>query len=304
MTTNARLRAFCELADAGSVRAAARRLLITESAVSAAITTLVREVGVPLIERDGRGVRLTPAGLTYAGYARTILGLHEEATAAARDQVRPDEGIVRIAAVTNAGEVVLPHVLASFRARYPRVTLRLEVVARDRVWPMLTHHEVDLVVAGRPPEGVHGRLRAVSPNTLVVVGSPEQADGFSPERATWLLREAGSGTRAACLALLATLELEPVLLTLGAHGAVVAGAVAGLGVALVSREAVAELLAARQLVELAVAGTPLHRPWHAVSHAETTASTELLVDHLIDRGCEWRAAAGGDNGSGPAVASE
>lgn len=288
MTTKARLRALVELADTGSVRAAAQRLFITESAVSAAITTLVREVGVPLVEREGRGVRLTPAGMTYARYARTILGLHEQATAAARDYARPDEGIVRIAAVTNASEVVLPRLLASFRTQHPRIQLRLEVAPRDQVWPMLAHHEVDFVVAGRPPERLRARLRAVSPNTLAVVGAPGVAADFAPGAATWLLREAGSGIRATTLALLSTLDVEPGTLTLGTHAAVVAGAVAGLGVTLVSRQAVARLLAEEQLVELPVPGTPLDRPWHAVTHAETTASTELLVSHLLTNGHEWR----------------
>jgi DNA-binding transcriptional LysR family regulator len=205
--------------------------------------------------------------------------LHEQAATAARDEVRPDEGMVRIAAVTTAGEHVLPGPLASFRARYPRFQLRLEVAPRDQVWPMLTHHEVDLVVAGRPPEGFRGQLRAVSPNTLVVVGPP--AEDFSPERSTWLLRESGSGTRATCLALLATLDVEPAQLTLGSHGAVVAGAIAGLGVTMVSREAAAGQLAAGLLVELPVPGTPLDRPWHAVTHLETTGSTELLIEHLL-----------------------
>jgi DNA-binding transcriptional LysR family regulator len=289
VTTSARLRAFVEVADTGSIRAAAERLFITESAVSAAITTLVRDVGVPLLERDGRGVRLTAAGLSYAGYARTILGLHEQAAAAARDQVRPDEGLVRIAAVTTAGEHVLPCLLASFRARHSRIQLRLEVAPRDRVWPMLTHHEVDLVVAGRKPAGIRGRLRAVSPNTVVVVAAPDLVEDFSPERATWLLREAGSGTRATCLALLDTLDVEPVALTLGSHGAVVAGAMAGLGVTLVSREAVAGQLAACRLVELPVAGTPLDRPWHAVTHLDSTASTELLIHHMLAEAAgDWK----------------
>ncbi|MGQ0837220.1 LysR family transcriptional regulator [Actinokineospora sp.] len=291
MTTNARLRAFVEVADTGSVRAAAERLYITESAVSAAITTLVKDVGVPLLERDGRGVRLTAAGAMYAGYARTILGLHEQAAAAARDQVRPDEGLVRIAAVTTAGEHVLPGLLASFRARHPRIQLRLEVAPRDQVWPMLTHHEVDLVVAGRQPDGLRGRLRAVCPNTLVVVGPPTLADEFSPERATWLLREEGSGTRATCRALLGTLDVVPAQLTLGSHGAAVAAAIAGLGVTMASREAVAGQLAAGLLIELPVAGTPLDRPWHAVTHVDSTASTELLIQHLLsDTDGGWKPA--------------
>lgn len=281
MTTNARLRALVEVAESGSVHAAAERLFITESAVSAAITTLAREVGVALVERVGRGLRLTRAGELYAEYARTILGLQDQAAAAARDTVRPDEGLVRMAAVTTAGEHVLPGLLASFRREHPRIHLRLEVAPRDQVWPMLTHHEVDFVVAGRPPDGSKVRIRAVSPNTLVVVGAPALVDGYRPERGPWLLRESGSGIRATSLALLGTLDGEPPLLTLGSHGAVVAGAVAGLGVTLVSRQAVKRQLADGRLVELPALGTPLERPWHAATHLQTTASTELLVTHLL-----------------------
>ena len=62
MSTAARLRALVTVADAGSVRAAARRLSVTESAVSAALAALARETRVPLVERDGRGLRLTGAG--------------------------------------------------------------------------------------------------------------------------------------------------------------------------------------------------------------------------------------------------
>lgn len=283
MTTNARLRAFVSLADTGSIRAAARRLVVTESSVSAAITALATEVGVPLVARNGRGVRLTPAGDRYAAYARRILGLQDEALAAARGEADPEHGLVRLAAVTTAGEHVLPALLASFRERYPGVALRLEVAPRDDVWPLLAQHDADLVVAGRPPDELAGRIRATRPNTLVVVGPPVVAADFIPGLATWLLREAGSGTRATCRALLSALEVDPPQLTLGPTGAVVAAAEAGLGVTLVSRQAVARQLAEGLLVELAVPGTPLHRPWHAVSHPEATASTELLVAHLLRR---------------------
>jgi DNA-binding transcriptional LysR family regulator len=68
MSTVARLRALVAVADCGSVREAARRLTVTESAVSAALAALAREVRVPLVERQGRGVRLTGPGRAYAGY--------------------------------------------------------------------------------------------------------------------------------------------------------------------------------------------------------------------------------------------
>jgi DNA-binding transcriptional LysR family regulator len=272
VTTNARLRALVELAEAGSVRGAAERLVVTESSVSAAVSALGTEVGTPLVTRHGRGVRLTAAGERYAEYARRILGLHDEAVLAARAEADPELGAVRLAAVTTAGEFLIPDMLASFRAKHPGVVLRLEVAPRGLVWPMLARHEADLVVA---------RVRAVSPNMLVVVGAPEERAGFDPARATWLLREPASGMRATCTALLERLDITPPLMTLGSNGAVVAAAAAGLGATLVSRQAVRRELDSGALVELPVPGMPLDRPWHVVSQTDPTPSTRLLIEHVL-----------------------
>lgn len=291
MTTNARLRALVELADAGSVRGAAERLVVTESAVSSAVSGLSAEVGVALVDRHGRGIRLTAAGQRYVEYARRILGLHDEAMLAARGEVDPETGSIRLAAVTTAGELLIPALLASFRAKHPGVVCKLEVASRTLIWPMLSRHEVDVVVAGRPPADLrHAHTQAVSPNTLVVVGPPETAPHFAPADATWLLREQGSGTRATTIALLDEVEMSPPMMTLGSHGAVVAAAVAGLGVTLVSRQAVRRELDSGLLVELTVRGTPMDRPWHIVTQSVPTGSTELLIKHLLaHRELGWQA---------------
>lgn len=281
MTTDARLRALAAVADTGSVRVAAGRLMITDSAVSAAIAALTREVGVPLVEREGRGLRLTPSGRTYAGYARAILGLHDEALAAARGDADPEHGRVRVAAVTTAAEHIVPPLLATFRDHHPAVGVSLEVGPSDHVWELLANWGVDLVIAGRPPRSLDVAVRAVRPNTLVVVGPSSMAGASDALRATWLMREAGSGTRATCEALLASLDADPPTLTLGSNGAVVAGSVAGLGVSLVSRDAVIRPLASGDLVELSVPQTPLTRPWHAVTRPRASAVAELLVAHLL-----------------------
>jgi DNA-binding transcriptional LysR family regulator len=286
VTTTARLRALVELANAGSVRAAATRLFVTEASVSAAITALARDVGVPLVEKNGRGIRLTESGQVYARYARTILGLQDEALAAARGEMSPETGLVRLAAATTAGDRLLPDLLAAFRVAHPGIDLRLHVAPRDEVWRMLEHHEVDLAIAGRPPEQLSLTTRATRANTLVVVGAPKLLADFRPGLATWLLREHGSGTRATCLGLLAALDLGPSTLTLGSNGAVVAGAVAGLGVTLVSRDAVREECRGGRLVELPMNGTPLDRPWHAVTHAELTPSVGLFL-HELTRDGSW-----------------
>lgn len=281
MTTTARLRAFVALADHGSVRGAAATLVVTESTVSAAVRALADEVGVALLAREGRGVRLTPAGARYADYARRILGLLDEATAAARGEADPEHGHVRLGAVTTAGEHLLPALLASFRTRHPHVGVGVEVSPSAAVWSMLRHHALDVVVAGSPPGDLDAQVRARRANTLTVVGAPGAADGFDPATATWLLRERGSGIRATLTALLEDLPGDPPRMVMGSHGATIAAARSGLGVTLVAREGVARLLGEGALVELGMPGVPIARPWHVVTHPDATASTELLVRHLL-----------------------
>ena len=174
--------------------------------------------------------------------------------------------------------------LASFLARHPAVDLRLQVGSSERLWELFAAHEADLVIGGRPPGHISdARTCATRPNTLVVVAAPELAADFDLGRTRWLQREAGSGTRATGEALLAGLDADPPRLTLGSGGAVVACAAAGLGATLVSRDAVSRQVNAGELAEVAVPGTPLRRPWHAVTHGRQPGATALLAGHLLNR---------------------
>lgn len=288
--TEARWRSLVAVAETGSVRAAAARLVLTESAVSSAVSALAREVGAPLVERSGRGLRLTAAGATYAGYARRLLGLLEEARDAARAEADPATGHLRLSAVTTAADHLLPQLLASFRSRWPDVSVTLEAQASSRVWQQLADHATDLVLAGRPPAGLRSRVLATRPNELVVVASGGLAGDVDPASTPWLLREDGSGTRATVEAYLAGRELAPPTLVLGSNGAVIAGAAAGLGVALVSRDAVEDALERGRLVVVRLPGTPMRRPWHLVSGATPSATARLFVDHVVelDARPRWR----------------
>ncbi|MGH8919422.1 MAG: LysR substrate-binding domain-containing protein [Actinomycetes bacterium] len=285
--TESRLRTLVALAATGSVRGAASRLTVTESAVSASIAALARELGVPLVEPAGRGLRLTPSGTVYARYARRVLGLLDEGAAAAAQELDPERGRLRLAAVTTAGEHLLPALLAAFRRQHPGVALVLDVAPSEQVWDLITAHEVDLVIAGRPPAGIDTRVVATKPNELVVVAAPTVAAAFDWTLTPWLLREQGSGTRATVEAYLKTQDVLPPQLVLGSNGAVVAGAVAELGAALVSRDAVVDLLTDGRLVKVPTPGTPMRRPWHAVAGTYSGAATWLFVRHLWAGG--WRA---------------
>lgn len=287
--TPARLTTFVALAEEGSVVGAARRLVVSESAVSVAVSSLSKDLGVPLVERVGRGVELTPAGSAYVGYARRVLGLLEQGWAAARGEEAPGRGRLRLAAVPTAADQLIAALLASFSHEFPDVELRVDVGSSSEVWDLLAHHEVDLVLAGRPPESASGTIAAQRGNLLVVVARPSSVETFAEGAATWLLRERGSGTRTTLEALLSARDLDPPRMVLGSNGAVVAAAVAGLGAALVSADAVASELETGKLAVVPVEGTPLVRPWHLVTGQTPSPATRLFVEHVLSKP-GWRRA--------------
>lgn len=269
------MRTFLAVADSGSVRAAAARLHVSEPAVSAAVSQVEKQLGTALLSREGRGVRLTAAGATYASYCRTMLGLAEEAETAVHAAAT---GRLRIGVVATAAETVLPPLLGSFRREHPDVELSLSVQPRDELFTELSHHETDLVIAGRPPRGSGLLPLADRPNRLVVVGAPTY--DVRPADATWLLRGAGSGTRRTCLALLEQRGWDPPTLVLGTHGAVVAAAKEGLGLTLVHSDAAAAALRDGTLRTIPVAGTPVDRPWLVVANPTPSPAARLFVDHV------------------------
>jgi LysR family transcriptional regulator, low CO2-responsive transcriptional regulator len=298
------LRTFLAVAEHESVHGAARELVVTQAAVSASLAALQRTLGLALVAPDGRGLRLTDAGREYAGYVRRIIGLLDEAGLAAAARADPERGELRIAAVTTAAEQVVPAILGGFRRDHPLTGVRLEAGNRDQVRSLLDRHQVDLVVSGRPEPGWEVTVHAVRPHELVVVAAPDLAAGAAraagpgamPDshragllawlaRQTWLLREPGSGTRASTAALLAELDIAPLALMVGSNGAIRESARVGLGVTLVSRDAVAAELASGALAEIGVPGTPLHRDWYLVARrGPLPPPAARLAAHVLHTG--------------------
>ncbi|MGH2719201.1 MAG: LysR family transcriptional regulator [Actinomycetota bacterium] len=269
--TFSQLRTFLEVSRQGSVRAAAAALMITEPSVSAAMAALRDELRVALVQRDGRGIRLTAAGEELARYAAQILGLADQAVRRVQEaagQAAP----IKLVAVTTAGEYVLPPILRVFRQAHPEVQLRMEVGNRSSVVERITAREADLGFGGRPPEGRGMIGEPFLDNELVVVAPRDHplADrtSISPAaltRETWLVREPGSGTRETTEEFWASNGMQVTSsMTLGSNGAVKQAAAAGLGVTLVSRHAVAAELHNGTLAQLPVSGTPLRRSWYVL----------------------------------------
>jgi DNA-binding transcriptional LysR family regulator len=283
--TFGQLNTFLALARAGSVRGAAASLVVTEPAVSAAVGALQRDLGVELVTRQGRGIMLTPAGETLARYAAELLGLRDQALREIRE-VRA----LRLAAVTTAGEYVVPPLLKAFMAGHPNVDVSLEVGNRAEVYERLTQRQVDLAIGGSPPAGSGISGQPFLDYRLVVVAAADHLVA-DPGDETWLLRERGSGTRATVEAFLVAAGIAPrSTLTLGSNGAVKQAVLVGLGITLLSDHAAGAELASGSLVPVTMPGAPLERSWFVLRRASGPILPEASAFSAFCRSPEAAAA--------------
>ena len=237
------LATFLAVLDAGRISAAARALHLSQPAVTAQIRKLEDALGAALFVRSVHGVAPTDAGLRLAGYARSIRRLLDEALAEVADTPEQSGPLV-VAASTTIAAHVLPPLLAHFRAKHRDVPLHVHVGNTEQV--------VTEVREGRVPLGlVEGHARAagvrlepfLDDEIVAVVGrdSPFKIRGARDLDTTPILwREAGSGTRAGVERALRKAGVHRRAardrdVELGSTEAILGGAVAGLGVAFVSR---------------------------------------------------------------------
>ena len=283
--TFGQLRTFLAVARTGSVRAAAARLVVTEPAVSAAVSALQRDLGCELVTRQGRGITLTAAGHTLARYAAEMIGLQDQALREMRGA-----RTLRLAAVTTAGEYVVPPLLKAFRGSHPQVQVTLEVGNRATVMERLARREVDLAIGGRPPAGSGITGGPFIGYRLVVVAAADH-EVHDPAEETWLLREPGSGTRETVETFLAENGIQPrSTMTIGSNGAVKQAVAVGLGITLLSNHAAGTELATGVLRRVAVQGAPLRRSWFVLARESGPELPEAAAFRAFCRSRDARAA--------------
>ena len=147
------------LAEAGSLRAAASRLNVTQPALTKALRQLEDEFGASLVTRTPKGARLTPAGELVAARAATVAREIERAREEVQWQQREHDAQVAVGVSPAAAIVVLPGVLARLRARWPQLRVRIVDAVYPRSLTMVRGGEIDLAVGPLPPEGAGRDLR-------------------------------------------------------------------------------------------------------------------------------------------------
>ena len=287
------LRVFCTVAQLLSYTRAAEELGCQQPTVSALVAELERMTQLTLLEQWGKHLALTDEGRELYAHAQHVVVEADEAWRAMAEQrgiESPESVPLRVAADTTVGTYVMPHLLGAFHQRRSAIALNLRVANRAEVRACLLAGEVDLVIAGRPP-AIEGLVaEPFLPNPLVAVASPDHVLATQPQvllarlaDEVFLLREVGSGTRAAVEELfeVAGLPLK-IGMVLGHVEAIKRAVAAGLGVSVLSEVAVRREVRYRTLVVLQVEHFPVQRRWYIARLADRplSASAAEFIEFL------------------------
>lgn len=288
-STLRQLEVFEAIARLGSFTRAAEELFLTQPTVSMQIKKLTDAVGLPLFEHVGKKVFLTDAGRELHKTSREIFKHFSHFEMAIADFKGLKQGTLRLAVVTTA-KYFAPRLLGPFCHKYPGIQVSLKVSNRERVIERLADNQDDLYILGQPPEDLDAVAEPFLDNPLVALTPAEHPlagkKNISLARLAeepFLLREPGSGTRAAAEKLFAKHGLTiKVRMELGSNEAIKQAIVGGLGVSVLSRHTLALDAPMGQLAILDVEGFPIPRHWYVAyaSGKQLSIVARTFLDYL------------------------
>jgi molybdate transport repressor ModE-like protein len=259
-----RLRLLVEVDRRGSVSAAAQAVGIGQSSASEHLRLLEAAAGQRLVERNGRGSRLTEAGRVLASSASQALAT----LAAGEEEVHALAGLhagtIHIGASTTPGVYLLPDTLGCFRRDHPKVAVEVEIAATGEIVERLLAGRIQLALVGETTVDERVELEPFLSDEIIGIAKP----GLLPIRSgkvrpdligeqTLLVRERNSSTRQiAERALLEVGVSAESVWELDSSEAIKRAAREGLGIAFLSRYAVAEEVDRGELESFRLAGRP------------------------------------------------
>jgi DNA-binding transcriptional LysR family regulator len=274
------LQIFIAVAEREHVTRAADALGMAPPSVSAAVASLEREFGTKLFHRVGRGIALTEGGKLLLDEARALVNRADAVKLAMREFTGLGRGRLEIKASQTIASHFLPPRLVDFHQAYPGVALVVSVGNSTQVIEAIIRGNIELGFVEGPEEELQDSCLAVemiARDDLVTVVSVNHPWGimekFTIDDLTagkWVLREDGSGTRAAFVKALDALGVPygslNIAIELPSNEAVLAAVLAGAGASILSARVCADAIKAGTLKCLPVSLAP--RTFYAVQHAD------------------------------------
>ncbi len=266
---NFRLKVFRTVAHHLNFRRAAEELFLSQPAVTQQIKALEDEIGLPLFDRAGGRVVLTPVGTILFGYAQKLKLLAEEAAQAIAEESGSTIGRLSLGASQTIGQYLLPNLMAGFLRENPRVELTAMSGNTDTVLEALTSHSIDLALIEGPALRRDIVVEPFMEDHMVLV-APAGHEWTEHEikigtlaAGPLLMREQGSGSRRVVEQALEHVGLRlrdlRIPMTLDSTEGLLSAVEAGLGSAFVSRWAIRNQLTLGTLKIVRVKGLQLPR---------------------------------------------
>jgi len=265
------LEAFTAVANHLSFTRAAEQLNLSQPAVSMQIKQLESQLGQALFEQMGKKIHLTEAGSDVRKFARSILQQVDDMETALTSLSGLERGTLSISVATTA-HYFAPKLLKIFCERYPGVNVKLDVTNREQLVSQLENNIVDMVIMGRPPENVDVESGAFMENPLVLIAPADHA--FTREKSiqlkrlaneVFLVREVGSGTRKAMELFFAQHNIPMIMgMEVSSDEAIKRSVQAGLGLGIMSRDAIQNELQLNLLSAPDVLHFPIMRHWYVM----------------------------------------
>jgi LysR family hydrogen peroxide-inducible transcriptional activator len=161
------LRYFAKTADLGNVTRAAEACSVSQPSLSQQIAKLERELGQPLFERLGRGVRLTEAGKLFKKYSDQILSLTEDARTRVSDE--PDSGRIVLGAIPTVAPYLLPGLMTRFSKECPKARIEIVEETTANLLRLMSEGEVDLAILALPVQADHVQTKKLFTEELLAV---------------------------------------------------------------------------------------------------------------------------------------
>ena len=267
------LEIFYRVIEEAGFTKAAIAMRLTQPTLSAAVRQLEEAVGTQLLNRLGREVVPTEAGRLLYNYARRIFALRQEALGELELLRSGSKGELLLGGSTIPGTYLLPKLVANFSKVYPQIRVNLRLAATAIIAKDLREQRIELALIGGLVEDKRFVSLPCFGDELVVIVSSTHVwanrTTISEKElgeTELLLREDGSASRRVFELRLkehgVVISPEKLIAEVGGNEALKQGVLAGLGVAVVSKMAVAGELARGELVALELTGGPLKRVFY------------------------------------------
>jgi DNA-binding transcriptional LysR family regulator len=285
------LRVFNAICDELNMTSAARRLHISQPAVSKQLAELEQSLGTVLVDRLPRGLKLTAAGEVLARHAKRVFQAEQAAELELGQLLGLHAGKLAIGASTTIGGYLVPTIIADFHRDHPEVGVELQIDNTHAITEAVLSGELDVGLTEGlwPAEGTDEQVFAHDEMVVIVGGIHPLAKSHRLQLAQlatqpWISREHGSGTREVIEAAFAErgVQLRPTM-SLGSTEAIKRAVAHGLGFALVSRVTVELELSVGSLVAPSVEGLHIRRALHLVTPRgkQPSAAASEFVRRLL-----------------------